>query len=145
VHGHGRSENRAERVPDVVLLDPVLLDTERTNLAEMIVKRILIVDDEPSILLSLSHLLSNDDVVVITGSRIEEAEEALDRFTFDRVIADISMRGVYGIEGLELLSDIKKTNSETKVIIMTAHGSEQVKESAYAGGISLLRKTYGSG
>lgn len=97
-------------------------------------KRILIVDDEPSILLSLSRLLGSDEVVVITCSRIEEAEEAIDRFTFDLVIADIRLSGVYGIEGLELLSYIKKTSPETKVIIMTAYGSEEVKESAHKRG-----------
>jgi DNA-binding NtrC family response regulator len=112
----------------------VLLICRRNILAEVTVKRILIVDDEPSILLSLSHLLSSDEVVVITCSRIEEAEEALDRYKFDLAIADIRLSGVYGIEGLELLSYIKKISPETKVIIMTAYGSDEVKESAYKRG-----------
>jgi two-component system response regulator AtoC len=97
-------------------------------------KKILIVDDEPSILLSLSHLLSNDDTVVITCSRIEEAEEALDRYRFDLVIADIRLSGVYGIEGLELLDYIKAISPVTKVIIMTAYGSDEIKETAYRRG-----------
>lgn len=111
-----------------------MLICRRNILAEVTVKRILIVDDEPSILLSLSHLLSSDEVVVITCSRIEEAEEALDRYKFDLAIADIRLSGVYGIEGLELLSYIKKISPETKVIIMTAYGSDEVKESAYKRG-----------
>jgi DNA-binding NtrC family response regulator len=98
------------------------------------VKRVLIVDDEPSILLSLSHLLSGDDVVAITSSRIEDAEEALDRYTFDLVIADIRLSGIYGIEGLELLSYIKKIRPETPVIIMTAYGSDSVRDAAYRRG-----------
>jgi DNA-binding NtrC family response regulator len=93
-------------------------------------KKILIVDDEPSILLSLSHLLSNNKVIVITCSRIEEAEEAIERYNFDLVIADIRLSGVYGIEGLELLSYIKKIRPETPVIIMTAYGSEEMRDSA---------------
>jgi len=98
------------------------------------VKRILIVDDEPSILLSLSHILSSDDTVVITCSRIEEAEEALDRYKFDLAIADIRLSGIYGIEGLELLSYIRRISPDTKVIIMTAYGSDEVRESAYMRG-----------
>jgi len=94
------------------------------------VKRILVVDDEPSILLSLSHLFSNDNVIVITSSRIEDAEEAMERYTFDLVIADIRLSGIDGIEGLELLSYIKRIRPETKVILMTAYGSEVMKESA---------------
>ncbi len=119
-------------------------------------KRILIVDDEPSIILSLSHLLSRDGVVVISCGRIEEAEEALDRFRFDLVIADIRLSGVYGIEGLELLSYVKKISPETNVIIMTAYGSDEIKDSAYRRGAyhyyekpmdmeDLLRKVGGLG
>jgi len=94
------------------------------------VKKVLVVDDEPSILLSLSHLFSNDNVIVITSSRIEDAEEAMERYTFDLVIADIRLSGIDGIEGLELLSYIKRIRPETKVILMTAYGSEVMKESA---------------
>ncbi|MDP2167535.1 MAG: response regulator [Thermodesulfovibrionales bacterium] len=93
-------------------------------------KKILVVDDEPVILMALSHLLSNENTVVITSSRIEEAEEALVRYKFDLVIADIRLSGVDGIEGLELLSYVKKISPETAVIIMTAYGSDEMKEEA---------------
>lgn len=97
-------------------------------------KKILIVDDEPTILLTLSHVLSNKDTTVITSSRIEEAEEALTRYSFDLVIADIRLSGLDGIEGLELLSYIGKLHPETKVIIMTAYGSDEIKDEAYRRG-----------
>jgi len=96
--------------------------------------KILVVDDEPTILLTLSHLLSNKDTTVITSTRMEEAEEALSRYSFDLVIADIRLSGMYGIEGLELLSFIKDMHPETEVIIMTAYGSEEIKEDAYRRG-----------
>ena len=97
-------------------------------------KKILIVDDEPTILMTLSHLLGSRDTTVITSSRIEEAEEALSRYPFDLVIADIRLSGMYGIEGLELLSYIKKLNPATAVIIMTAYGSDEIKEDAFSRG-----------
>lgn len=97
-------------------------------------KKILIVDDEPTILMTLSHVLSNKDTVVITSSRIEEAEEALARYTFDLVIADIRLSGMYGIEGLELLSYVKKMSPETAVIIMTAYGSDEMRDEAFKRG-----------
>ena len=97
-------------------------------------KKILIVDDEPTILMTLSHLLSNKETTVITSSRIEEAEEALSRYVFDLVIADIRLSGMYGIEGLELLSFVKKMQPETAVIIMTAYGTDEIKEDAYRRG-----------
>ena len=97
-------------------------------------KRILIVDDEPTILLTLDHLLNGKDSMVITSSRIEEAEEALSRYNFDLVIADIRLSGMYGIEGLELLSYVKEKNPSTEVIIMTAYGSDEIREDAYRRG-----------
>jgi DNA-binding NtrC family response regulator len=94
-------------------------------------KRILIVDDEPTILLTLSYALQSKDVEVVTASRLEPAEEALKRHPFDLVIADIRMSGMLGVEGLELLSYIKRYWPQTKVIIMTAHGTEDVQQDAY--------------
>ncbi|MDA8106151.1 MAG: response regulator [Nitrospiraceae bacterium] len=97
-------------------------------------KKILIVDDEPTILLTLSHVLSSKDTVVITSSRIEEAEEALSRYAFDLAIADIRLSGMYGIEGLELLSYIKEISPSTEVIVMTAYGSNEMRDEAYSRG-----------
>ena len=93
-------------------------------------KRILIVDDEPTILLTLSYALRSDGVEVITASRLEPAEEALSRYAFDLVIVDIRMSGVLGIEGLELLSYIKRFWPKTEVIAMTAHGSGEIRKKA---------------
>jgi DNA-binding response OmpR family regulator len=97
-------------------------------------KRILIVDDEPTILLTLSYALRSKDVEVITASRLEPAEEALKRYNFDLVIADIRMSGMLGVEGLELLTYIKRYWPQTRVIIMTAHGSEDLQHDAYERG-----------
>lgn len=93
-------------------------------------KRVLIVDDEPTILLTLSYALRSSEVEVITASRLEPAEEALNRYPFDLVIADIRMSGMLGVEGLELLSYIKRYWPKTRVIIMTAYGSEDIRKDA---------------
>lgn len=99
-------------------------------------KRILIVDDEPTILLTLSYTLRSNGVEIITTSRLEPAEEALARYAFDLVIVDIRMSGILGIEGLELLSYIKRFWPKTEVIVMTAHGSDEIKQEAYGRGAS---------
>ena len=96
-------------------------------------KKILIVDDEQSILLSLTHLLKIPGVEVIACNEIEQAEEALANSHFDLVIADIRMSGVNGVEGLELLSYVKQ-HFITEVIIMTGFGSPEIEEDAYRRG-----------
>lgn len=97
------------------------------------IKKILIVDDEQSILLSLAHALKTDGVEVIACDEIEQAEEALANTHFDLVIADIRMSGINGIEGLELLSYIKQ-RFPTEVIIMTGYGNEEIEAEAYRRG-----------
>lgn len=97
-------------------------------------KKILIVDDEPTILISLSHALGGRDIAVVTCETMEEAEKALSGYSFDLVIADIRLSGIDGIEGLELLSYIKERNPATAVIIMTAFGSDEMRSEAYRRG-----------
>ena len=97
-------------------------------------KRVLIVDDEPTILLSLSHLLSNRLVSVITTGNIEEAEETISTHKIDLVLADIRLSGVHGYEGLRLLNYVKEKSPEARVIIMTAYSTPEMKEAAYEKG-----------
>lgn len=99
-------------------------------------KRILIVDDEPTIQLTLSYALRAAGFEVVTASRLEPAEAALERYAFTVVIADIRMSGILGVDGLELLSYIKRRWPQTKVIIMTAYGSDEVRRDAFARGAS---------
>jgi DNA-binding response OmpR family regulator len=93
-------------------------------------KKILIVDDEPVVLAALSCNLRSRGVEVVTASRLESAEAALDKYFFDLVIADIRMSGILGVEGLELLSYVKKHAPKTKVIILSGSGSDDLRMQA---------------
>lgn len=93
-------------------------------------KKIMIVDDERSILLSLSYALRAEGVEVFACDEISQAEEALENTGFDLVIADIRMSGINGIEGLELLRYIKERYG-TEVIVMTGYGTDEIEAEAY--------------
>jgi len=97
-------------------------------------KKILIVDDENSILITLKSALKRKGVEIITTTRIEEAEYAMKNTFFDVVLADIRLTGVLGREGLELLSYIRDESPGTEVIIMTAYGSPEIEQEAYEKG-----------
>lgn len=98
------------------------------------VKKVLVVDDEPTILLSLSHCLRSQGVEVIKCRSYEVAAEALSRYFFDLVIVDLRLGGNRGQGGLEILDLVKRISPETSVVIMTAYGSEEIKKEAYARG-----------
>lgn len=96
-------------------------------------ERILVVEDDPSMRFFLSEAMERE------GYRIEavaSGEEALERITQDRfnlVILDLKLPS---IDGMEVLANIKVTNPEIVVIMITAHGSkdtaiEAIKKGAY--------------
>jgi CheY-like chemotaxis protein/predicted regulator of Ras-like GTPase activity (Roadblock/LC7/MglB family) len=92
-------------------------------------KRVLIVDDEEDLTWTLSKKLSKDSdkfqlVCVNSG---KEAIEVMNQLPVDLVITDVRMPEV---SGLELLVQIKERYPQTKVILMTAYGSDDVRKEA---------------
>jgi two-component system nitrogen regulation response regulator NtrX len=81
---------------------------------------VLIVDDEPSILQSLGGLLSDEGFEVMSAFNGYEALKIIDAESPDLVLLDIWMPGM---DGLEVLSEIKKENPFIQVIMITGHGT----------------------
>jgi DNA-binding NtrC family response regulator len=95
--------------------------------------RILLVDDEPSILNVLSTLLKQEghDAVPVRGG--EKAQEIVRTEHFDLMISDIRMAPM---DGMQLLKFARKEKPSLAVIMLTAYGSvetavEAMKEGAY--------------
>jgi DNA-binding NtrC family response regulator len=98
--------------------------------------RILLVDDEPTILLGLSHLLRRAGAEVISCVSREEAEEAIQKQAFDLALLDVRLSGTETTAGLDLLTVLKKRSPRTYVIIMTAFGTDDIRREAIARGAS---------
>ena len=81
--------------------------------------KLLLVDDEPDILRVLSMSLKADGYDVKTASSGEDALAVFSNEKPDIVITDIKMPGMNGIE---VLREVKKIDEETEVIIITGHG-----------------------
>ncbi len=94
------------------------------------IKKILVVDDEEAILVSLSYALQAEGVEVVTCTGIEQAVEALVADHFDLVIAEIRVLGANVVEGLELLTFIRQHYC-TEVIVMTGFGLGEIETEAY--------------
>jgi CheY-like chemotaxis protein/predicted regulator of Ras-like GTPase activity (Roadblock/LC7/MglB family) len=94
-------------------------------------KRILIVDDDKSVRMLMHSGLKRVD----TNWEIETAssgEEALTQIQdtpspFDLVITDLRMPGM---QGLELIEKLRGISPNTKVILLTAYGSDDVEQEA---------------
>jgi predicted glycosyltransferase/CheY-like chemotaxis protein len=81
---------------------------------------ILLVDDEEIILKTLGLDLKEQDYEVTLASSGEEAVEKLKGTGYDLIITDLMMDGV---DGIQVLKEAKKKDSEAIVLILTAYGS----------------------
>ncbi len=92
-------------------------------------KRILIVDDEEKVAFFLRESLEElgQEFAVEAVKSGEEALEKIEAQPFDLVITDLRMPG---IDGLELLEKVKERSPDTRLILMTAYGSDEVEAEA---------------
>lgn len=81
---------------------------------------ILIVDDERSILKSLSGILTDEGFETVTATNGYEALKMVEAEPPDLVLLDIWMPGM---DGIDTLKEIKKIHPGLQVIMITGHGT----------------------
>ncbi|MFO7860868.1 MAG: response regulator [Desulfosalsimonas sp.] len=103
--------------------------------------RILLVDDEEEFVTTLSERMEMrgfDASVAFDG---QKAMETLKTRVPDVMVLDLRMPG---LDGMEVLERVKKTNPEAQVIILTGHGSYKDEEQARRlGAFDYLQKPVG--
>lgn len=102
--------------------------------------RILIVDDDSTIIESLAELLSRNGYVVEGVTSGEKALQAIEKGVYDVVITDVIMPDV---RGESLLSEIKRTRPETIVILITGFPAvEKAVEAVKNGAADYIPKPF---
>ncbi|MBA4501746.1 response regulator transcription factor [Marinobacterium marinum] len=92
---------------------------------------VLVVDDEPNILLSLEFLMQQAGFNVTTAADAEQALVQIDEHCPDLLLLDISLPGMSGFDLLERLRSTESTR-QLPVMMLTAHGREVEKEKGLA-------------
>lgn len=83
---------------------------------------ILVVDDEKEVTMSLKGFFSAIGYDMLTAFDGDEALKVIDSIkSLDLILLDVRMPGV---DGIQILKHLRKTNSKTKVIIITAYDKE---------------------
>jgi len=107
------------------------------------VRRVLVVDDDPSILAMTEDLLTDAGFAVGLSDSAKSAVERLREGEWDVVLSDLQMPGA---DGLELLATVRELAPDTPVIIMTAFGTIQAAVDAMrAGALDFVTKPFRSG
>ncbi|MDN6296986.1 MAG: response regulator [Halomonas sp.] len=92
---------------------------------------VLVVDDEPNILLSLEFLMQQAGFDVTTAEDGESALAHIDANRPDLLLLDISLPGISGFDVLGQLRATPATR-HLKIIMLTAHGREIEREKGMA-------------
>lgn len=100
-------------------------------------KHILIVDDEPNIVLSLEFLMRKRGYEVTTASDGDEALEAIGQHKPDLLLLDVMMPRKNGYQVCQLLREREDT-ADLKIIMLTARGRDVEREK----GLSLGADDY---
>ena len=105
-------------------------------------KKILIVDDEPDIVIALQFLMEQQGYYVITAQRGEFALDSIYQYKPDLVLLDIMLPGIDGYEVCEIV----RLNPEyryTKIIFLTAKSSEvEIAKGLALGGDAYITKPF---
>jgi DNA-binding NtrC family response regulator len=100
---------------------------------------VLVVDDDRLICWSLQKILRKDGYEVSIARTGEEAKGRLEKNDFDLVITDLKMAGM---DGLEVLEEVRRYCPSAKSILMTAFGSNEVARQAKEHGALYITKPF---
>lgn len=89
-------------------------------------KKILVVDDEPDILMAVKLILSRKQIEVETLPNWENIPHIIKSFNPDLILLDVSLGGADGRDICKMLKDSKETK-HIKIILFSAYHKVQDK------------------
>jgi CheY-like chemotaxis protein len=112
------------------------LPADRPSFAErgpLTDKKILVVDDQPSIRLMLKELFASQGVEVFEAENGDAALKLIGKHTLNCVLLDLKMPD---IDGIDVLREIRKQSQAVPVVLITAYAEPSKMEEALKLGIS---------
>src|SRR5262245_64889895 len=101
--------------------------------------RILMVDDEASIRVTLGAILTRAGYEVTSAGDGQEAVQLLERQAFDLLLVDLKMPGM---GGMQVVAAARQRQPDLAIIVLTGHGSlETAVEGLHQGIFDYLLKT----
>src|SRR5262245_8324628 len=102
--------------------------------------RILLIEDDPGITLTLQRLLTGEGHDVVVEKRGDSGLARAGAENFDIVLSDVKLPG---LDGLDLVRELHATKPRLPIILMTAHGTtETAIEATKRGAFEYLLKPF---
>lgn len=100
--------------------------------------RILVVDDETSVLTTYRLILERQGYQVAACGTSREAIEAIDRQDFDLVLCDYSLEEQH--TGIEVIAAARRRNATVPAALLTGYATKETAEEAADQSIGVLYK-----
>ncbi len=104
---------------------------------------VLILDDDRDVTETLAMVLEQPGRTIVTCEDLASARALLQRVPVSVLLSDIHLSNPFVYEGLELAEELRRRRSDTRVLMMTAHASEElVEEATRRGAAAVLEKPF---
>jgi DNA-binding NtrC family response regulator len=100
--------------------------------------RVLVVDDEASVLLTYRLILEQQGYEVVACGTSRDAIAAIEKQAFDVVLCDYSLEEQH--TGFEVISAARKRDPETPAALLTGYATKDTADEASAQGIGIMFK-----
>jgi DNA-binding NtrC family response regulator len=102
--------------------------------------KVLVLDDESNFTEEIEEFLQNQGYISFTANNVQKGRSILKSHDIDLLILDVRLKGV---NGLDILKEVKLTYPKLEVIIVSAHGDmETVITALRSGAIDYLKKPF---
>jgi DNA-binding NtrC family response regulator len=102
--------------------------------------KVLVIDDETNFTEEIEEFLENQGYISFTANNVQKGRTILKNQDIDLLILDVRLKGV---NGLDVLKEVKQAYPKLEVIIVSAHGDmETVITAMRNGAIDYLKKPF---
>jgi len=102
--------------------------------------KVLVIDDETNFTEEIEEFLQNQGYISFTANNVQKGRSILKNQDIDLLILDVRLKGV---NGLDILLEVKQLYPKLEVIIVSAHGDmETVITAMRNGAIDYLKKPF---
>jgi DNA-binding NtrC family response regulator len=113
---------------------------KRENLHLNAQMKVLVLDDESNFTEEIEEFLQNQGYISFTANNVQKGRAILKSHEIDLLILDVRLKGV---NGLDILKEVKSIYPKLEVIIVSAHGDmETVITALRSGAIDYLKKPF---
>lgn len=98
----------------------------------------LVVDDEPSVLMTYRLILEKRDCAVHTAETSSQAKQLLQQHRYDLLLCDYSLEQEH--TGFEVIQEARRINPAIAAVLLTGYASKETVERAQADNVSVLFK-----